>query len=396
MRVESPGLAPAFGSGSPIWEEALGANVLDVDGNRYIDLTSGFGVAAAGHRHPAVVSAIRHQAGRLIHGLGDAQGHELRVALAAELKRLSPIPSPRVAFAVSGADAVELAVKTAMLATGRHRILAFQPSYHGLTLGALSLSSRHHFRQAFGRHIHRQVSRAAFGCDPAKLVEILSRGDVAAAVVEPIVGREGILLPPEGWLSQLARLCRHQGTLLIVDEIFTGFGRTGHWFAVQGEGLEPDLLCCGKALGGGMPVAAVIGRTSVMKTWDTPGEARHTATFVAQPLACAAALATLDVLRRERLIVGARRLGKRFDSVLADWPRRYPAVTAVRGRAALWGVEWRTAELAHAFVQRLRRRGLLVLAGGESGRVVQLLPPLVLAERQLEFVLESLSIAVEQ
>jgi len=147
--VETAGLAPTSGGDTPLWAEALGANVLDVEGNRYLDLTSGFGVAVVGHRHPAVVAAVKRQAGRLIHGLGDAQGHPLRIRLAEALARLAPVERPRVGFAISGADAVELAVKTALLATGRSHILAFRPSYHGLTLGALALSSRGHFRAGF-------------------------------------------------------------------------------------------------------------------------------------------------------------------------------------------------------------------------------------------------------
>jgi len=390
-RVETPGLAPRFGSGSPLWAEALGANVLDVDGNRYIDLTAGFGVAAVGHRHPVVVEALRRQSGVLIHGLGDAQGHELRVQLAEALCAVSPIEDSRVAFAVSGADAVELSVKTAMLSTGRSRILAFAPSYHGMSLGALSLSSRRHFRRDFAEHIHQQVTRLPFGCPTSQLEESLSGARFAAAVVEPIVGREGVLVPPAGWLLKLAQLCRRHGALLIADEIFTGFGRTGHWFAVQGEDVEPDLLCCGKALGGGIPIAAVLGRRSVMAGWDAPGEARHTATFVAQPLACAAALATLGVLHSKNLVARAANLGRGFATQLLDWPKRVPEVRDVRGRGALWGIEWTTSAEAQAFVARARRRGLLLLAGGESGRVVQLVPPLVLTDRQLAFCLETLT-----
>jgi 4-aminobutyrate aminotransferase/(S)-3-amino-2-methylpropionate transaminase len=262
-----------------LWAEALGANVLDVDGNRYLDLTSGFGVALVGHRHPAVVAAVRRQAGRLIHGLGDAQGHPLRIELAAELARIAPVPEARVGFAISGADAVELAVKTALLATKRNRILVFEPSYHGLTLGALALSSRPLFRAGFESHLHGHVKRLAYGCAPELLASEIDRGEFAAVVVEPVVGREGIVLPPPGWLPELSSQCRRSGTLMVADEILTGGGRTGHWFAVNHEGVKPDLVCCGKALGGGLPIAAVIGRRAVMATWDAPGEARHTATF---------------------------------------------------------------------------------------------------------------------
>lgn len=395
-RYETPGLAPPADSQNPVWVEALGSNVLTDDGRRYIDLTSGFGVATIGHRHPAVVAAIRRQSARLIHGLGDAQSHPLRSELAAALLRRAPIAGGRVAFAISGADAVELAVKSALLATGRSRIVAFEPSYHGLTLGALALSSRAHFRRDFRAHLHRQLIRLPYGCAMSELRAALTGGNIAAIVVEPIVGREGIVLPPAGWLAELGTLARHAGALVIDDEILTGGGRTGRWFAASGEALEPDLICCGKGLAGGMPWAAVIGREEVMNAWDRPGEARHTATFVAQPLACAAALATLGVLSRERLIRRAQAIGRRLESALAGWPRRLEAVRSVRGRGALWGIEWQQPEQAAHFSRRLGRRGLLVLNGGSEARVTQLLPPLVITPRQLDYVVDCLSAAARE
>jgi len=394
-RVETAGLAPKLDGGSPLWLEALGANVLDVDGNRYLDLTSGFGVAVVGHRHPAVVAAVRRQSGRLVHGLGDAHGHPLRIELAAALKAVAPVRDGRVGFAVSGADAVELAVKTALLATGRSRLLAFEPAYHGLTFGALALSSRPHFRRAFDRHLHRRVKRLAYGCAPRRLASELAGGEFAAVVVEPVVGREGILLPPPGWLVELGSLCRRHGTLLVADEILTGGGRTGRWFAVDHDAVQPDLLCCGKALGGGLPIGAVIGSAAVMSAWDAPGEARHTATFVAHPLACAAALATLRVIADERLVDRGARIGAELAAALSDWPSRFAQVRAVRGRGALWGIEWRSPAAAAGFSERLLRRGVLILRGGATGCVTQLLPPLVTTARQLAFALREAAAAAE-
>jgi 4-aminobutyrate aminotransferase/(S)-3-amino-2-methylpropionate transaminase len=396
-RFETPGLAPAqAGDELLTWSEARGANVLDLDGNRFLDFTSGFGVAAVGHRHPAVVAALRRQMGRLIHGLGDAHGHGVRVELAARLAAVAPMREPRVAFAVSGADAVELAAKTAVLATGRSRMLAFRPSYHGLTLGALALTSRRRFRAPFTPHLHRRVKHLPYGCDTASLRAALADSRMAAVVVEPIVGREGVILPPAGWLTELSALCRHHGTLLIADEILTGCGRTGRWFAVDHDKVEPDLLCVGKALTGGMPLAAVVGREPVMAAWDDPGEARHAATFTAQPLACAAAVATLGVLRGDRLIARSASLGRTISAALDDWPERFRAVRGVRGRGALWGIEWQTAAAATAFAARLRRRGLLLLGGGEKGRVSELLPPLTITERQLEHGLSLLEATAQE
>jgi 4-aminobutyrate aminotransferase-like enzyme len=401
-RLEAPGVntideAPA--AVPPIlWETARGANVHDVDGNRYVDLTSGFGVAAAGHCHPRVVAAVRRQAGRLLHGLGDVHAHPLRVELAARLAGLAPVDDPQVFFAASGAEAVEIALQTALAATGRPGIVAFEPSYHGLTLGALAVTSRVEFRAPFAPYVHPHVRRLPFGCPPAALAAALDAGSETgqpgAVLVEPIVGREGVLPPPPGWLAAVAARCRQAGALLVVDEIFTGFGRTGCLFAVEAEGVRPDLLCCGKALGGGLPIAAVLARRPLFRVWSTPGEALRTSTFLANPVACAAALAVLDVLERERLPARAAQLGSRLAARLGGWPDRFPAVAAVRGRGLLWGVELRSRPAAAAWVAAARRRGVLILAGGPEGKVAQLVPPLSIAEPQLAGALDLLEAAL--
>lgn len=390
-RFEAPGINTLVG-GEPaiLWEEARGANVRDVDGNIYIDLTSGFGVAAVGHRHPRVVAAVREQAGRLLHALGDVMAHPLRVELARRLVEIAPVDEPRVFFAISGAEAVEIALKTALGATGRPGILAFEPSYHGMTLGALNVTSREEFRAPFAAHLHGHVRRLPFGGDLARVAEILESEEIGAAIVEPIVGREGVLIPPAGWLAGLAEICRSRGALLIADEIFTGFGRTGRLFAVEHEGVRPDILCCGKALGGGLPIAAVIARRDLFHCWETPGEARHTATFLANPLACAAALAALDVLQEEDLAARADRVGGILGRRLATWPERFPAVQEIRGRGLLWGVQLRSAGIAKKWMLAAWSRGVLLLAGGPEGRVAQLVPPLTVNEEQLATAVEIL------
>jgi acetylornithine/succinyldiaminopimelate/putrescine aminotransferase len=398
--LEAPGVNTLYrGEPAILWEEARGANVRDVDGNIYIDLTSGFGVAAVGHRHPKVVEAVREQAGRLLHGLGDVMAHPLRVELARRLVALAPVDDPQVFFAISGAEAVEIALKTALGATGLPGVLAFEPSYHGLTLGALNVTSREDFRAPFASHLHGHVRRLPFAGDLARVEQALKGGGIGAAIVEPIVGREGVLIPPDGWLAGLAALCRKHGALLIADEIFTGFGRTGRLFAVEHEGVRPDILCCGKALGGGLPIAAVIARRHHFRCWETPGEALHTATFLANPLACAAALTVLDILKEEDLPARAVRLGQTLGHRLATWPGRFPAVEEIRGRGILWGVQLRTAEAAQKWMLAAWSRGVLLLAGGPEGRVAELVPPLTIREEQLkgaEEILEAAHLSLSQ
>ena len=412
-RAEAPGINTLVGPPGAeepglLWAEARGANVLDVDGNRYVDLTSGFGVAAVGHRHPRVVAAVRRQAGRLLHGLGDVHAHPLRVELAERLASMVPVAPTRgghrardsaVYFGISGAEAVEIAAKTALLATGRPGVLAFDPGYHGLTLGALAATSRPEFREPFAPWIHRHVERLPFGADPGEVAAVLGRGGTGCVLVEPIVGREGVVVPPAGWLGALAAACSEAGSLLVADEVFTGLGRTGSLFAVEraGDGggpVEPELLVCGKALGGGLPIAAVVGRRELFEGWRTGGEALHTATFVANPLACAAALAVLDVLAEERLVERAARLGRTVGARLSGWPQRFPQVRAARGCGLLWGVELDSAPAAERLVSGAEARGVLLLAGGPEGRVAQVVPPLSIADGQLAGALDILEEAL--
>jgi len=380
-----PGDAPAI-----VWRAALGANVLDVDGNRYVDFTAGFGVAALGHRDPDIVAAVARQAGELLHGLADVAAHPARVALAERLAALAPVDRPRVHFAVSGSDAVEIAAKTALLAAPRPGLLVFDPGYHGLSLGALAATSRAAFRAPFAAQLRPDVVRLPFGAPPEEIARALAApGAPGAVLVEPVVGREGVRVPPPGWLAALAAAARRCGALLIADEVFTGFGRTGHLWAVDAEGVRPDLLCCGKALGGGLPIAAVVGRAELMAAWRQPGEALHTGTFLAHPLACAAALALLDRLERDALPARARALGERIVARLAR-----PAAAAgfeLRGRGALWALAAPTADRAKSFAARLAGRGLLALAGGPDGRAVQLCPPLAIAEPPFAAALEILA-----
>lgn len=394
-RFEAPGINTLIAGEPPLlWQEARGSNVLDTDGNRYLDFTSGFGAAAIGHRHPRVVAAVRRQAGLLLHGLGDVHAHPLRAALARALARRAPVDDAQVYFATSGAEAVEIALKTALLATRRPRIVAFAGGYHGLTGGALAVTARDEFRRPFAAHLHSHVTRLEYGCPPRELDAALAGGAHGAVLVEPILGREGIVPPPPGWLREVAALCRRHGTLFIADEIFTGFGRSGRWFALDHDALRADILCLGKALGGGLPIAAAIGRRDLFAAWSTPGEALHTSTFVAHPVACAAALATLAVLAEERLPQRAARLGRGVERALRRDVAGRVDVRAVRGRGLLWAIELASREAAHAVVARARGRGLLLLAGGPHGRVLQIAPPLSVGDSQLRVGLEILVAAL--
>ena len=268
----------------------------------------------------------------------------------------------------------------------------------------MAVTSREDFRRPFAPWLNPHVRRLPYGADPGQVDAALAGSADrrppaqrrAAGALHRRADRRprGCTPAAPAWLGSVAAACRRYRVPLIADEIFTGFGRTGRLFAVEHENVRPDLLVCGKALGGGLPIAAVLGRRSLLAAWTTPGEALHTATFVANPPACAAALAVLDELTTHRLPARAARLGTTLGARLATWPDRFPAVVSTRGRGLLWGIELTTTTTAHHLVAEARRRGVLVLAGGPEGRVAQIVPPLTITERQLDTALTILESAL--
>jgi acetylornithine/succinyldiaminopimelate/putrescine aminotransferase len=334
-----------------------------------------------------VVAAVRRQATRLLHGLGDLHAHPERVALAAALAARAPMADAAVYFAPSGSDAVEVALKTALLATGRPGILAFAGGYHGLTLGPLTAGGRRTFAAPFAAHLHRQVVHLPFGASAAALERALAGstpgGDrIGCVLVEPIQGRAGVILPPPGWLAELAARAHRHGALLLADEILTGGCRTGPFFAVEAEGVVPDLLCCGKAIGGGLPFAALLASRELLACWPATGEALHTSTFLAHPLACAAARVTLELLAAREHRARSAALAAALADAAADLAAR-PGVVAARGRGLLWGLQAARAGDALAWSRRAAERGILVLPAGDAADVLELLPAAVTTERQL-------------
>jgi 4-aminobutyrate aminotransferase-like enzyme len=391
MQCEAPGVTYIADDFPVFWERAQGALVVDVDGNRYLDLTSAFGVASGGHTDPVVSAAIAEQAGRLIHGMGDVHPTEVRVRLLEVLARLAPGDLAMSYLSTSGADAVEFALKTAYLATGKPRVIAYDGAYHGLSLGALEVVGIEKFRAPFAPLVAQRATLlpypgAADDCEAAldALASALAHDPQAGAVIlEPIQGRGGVIVPPAGFLRGVRALCDARGVLLILDEIYTGFGRTGTTFACEAEGVVPDLLCVGKGLGGGLPLAATIGSARVMGAWPkTDGEALHTATFMGNPLACVAALANLEQIEGRDLAARARNDGPALGARL-EGLRRFCHVSDVRGRGFLWAVEFPRAQTAQAVVVAALQRGLILLQSGPTGTSVTLAPPLTIGEEQL-------------
>jgi 4-aminobutyrate aminotransferase/(S)-3-amino-2-methylpropionate transaminase len=377
--------APVF------WERARGVNVWDVDGNRFVDLGAAFGVAAVGHAHPRVVAAVREQAGRLLHGMGDVHPPAIKVELLEALAARFPGGGPcRIVLGSSGADAVETALKTALLATGRPGVLAFESAYHGLSLGALDATWRADFREPFAARLPAATVFARYGdAEDVARAAAASPAPVGAVLVEPVQGRGGERVPPEGFLRALRERCDREGWLLVADEVYTGCGRTGRFFACEHEEVAPDLLCVGKGLASGMPISACLGRADVMDAWPlSRGEALHTQTYLGHPPGCAAALASLAVIGEEGLAPRAARLGERAMAHLRDALTGAGGVREVRGRGLMIGVECDGPARARAAVERSLAAGVIVLPSGDDGRVLSVTPPLTIDEPTLRAALD--------
>ena len=369
------------------WHQASGATVTDVDGNRYIDLTAAFGVANTGHCNPRVAAAIGEQAAALMHAMGDVHPTQVKVQLLETLARITPGNLSKTFLCSTGAEAVEAALKTAMLATGKTAFAAYHGAYHGLSFGTLEISGIERFRKPFAgalsdRTLFLDYPRDAGALEQAEAA-LLQRDDIAAVVIEPIQARGGCLIAPEGYLAGLREICTTRGIILIFDEIYTGFGRTGALFACQHEGVVPDILCVGKAIANGFPISAAIAAAHVMDAWPiSAGEALHTSTYLGNPMGCAAARANLAEIERLQLCERAAAVGDWLGKRLRELQTMGKA-RDVRGRGLMWGVELRDARTAQRVVIDALKRGVILLQSGVEGNVLSITPPLVISEAQL-------------
>lgn len=386
------------------WERASGANLWDVDDNRFVDLTAAFGVANVGHGHPEVVEAVSRQAAALLHGMGDVHPPRVKVELLERLAALYPRggaaspPPVRTVLSSSGSDAVETAIKTSLLVTGRAGILAFEGAYHGLSLGALDCTWREDFRTPFRARLPGATRFVPFGdLDAVARVAREASGEIGAILVEPVQGRGGERVPPSGFLRGLRQICDDVGWLLIADEIYTGFGRTGAVFACDHESVVPDLLCVGKGLASGMPISACMGLQPVFDIWPrSRGEALHTQTFLGHPTSCAAALASLDVAERWQLAKRARRVGMQTLERLRAGLANVTTVGEVRGLGLMIGIECASAEICLTATERLLARGHVLLPSGTGGSVLSLTPPLTIGEHALAFACDEIVRCLEE
>ena len=404
------------GSWPIVWERAKGMRVWDTDGRDYLDFTAAFAVAAAGHANPKIVAAGQRQMAKLLHAMGDIHPPALKAKLARELSRITferlAKHTGKTIFCSSGFEAVEAALKTAHLATGRARIIAFKDAYHGLGYGALNATSRVDFRSPFRRQIGGFASFVPFpraSTDLARLETRLAaefrKQKISAILVEPIQGRGGTNIPPAGFLKLLRKLCRRNGALLICDEVYTGLGRTGRWFASEHFGVMPDILCLGKALTGGFPLSACVGHADVMdRAWpQSTGEAIHTSTFLGHPVGCAMALASLRELASRDLPARSAEMGELFLDELQRLAKRLgEARCQPRGLGLMLALELfhddgsPATDIAASVIKRLLHEGFILLPEGDPPNIVAFTPPLTVRKSHIKELIRALGQALEE
>jgi acetylornithine/succinyldiaminopimelate/putrescine aminotransferase len=361
-------------------ECAHGCIVIDKSGKEYLDLLSGIGVASLGHAHPRVVRAVQEQAEHYLHAMVYGEYiQEPQVQLARRLAEVTPGPLSVTYFTNSGTEAIEGALKTARKYTGRSRFVSFWGSFHGDTFGSLSLGGNSLYREPF-EPLLPTVTFLPFN-DHTALAQIDE--SVAAVVVEPIQGEGGVRIPDAEFLPALRRRCSETGTLLIFDEVITGFGRTGRMFACEHWNVTPDILVLAKALGGGMPLGAFVSTPQIMTTLSRDPPLAHVTTFGGHPACCAAGLASLEIILREQLPRQAREKGDEFVRRLQSLVG-IGGFTAVRGRGLLIGMDFTTPEATRSFVQRCFTAGLILGWTLHRDAVVRLAPPLIISAEEID------------
>jgi len=401
-----PYLSPVWTKYTPIIaERAEGCYIYDQDGTAFLDFTCGIGVTNTGHCHPRVVEAIRQQAGTLIHGQVNIVYHKPLLELVEELRTIVPQSIDGFFFSNSGAEAIEGAMKLARQATGRTNIIVFQGSFHGRTVGTMSLTTSKTVYRVGYQPLMPGVFVAPFpyayryGWDEEKtsqwcleeleylLTTQTAPEETAAVLIEGVLGEGGYVVPPVSFMQGLRKICDQHGILLIIDEIQSGFGRTGRWFAFEHYGIEPDIMTVAKGLASGMPLSGVFSRMELMKRW-MPGT--HGGTYGGNAVAAAAAVATIQAIREEKMLDNARQRGIQLMTGLRHLQEEFPAIGDVRGMGLMVGTEFRTPEhkpdkaMAKAVVHACQDRKLLLLTCGPWDNTIRWIPPLIVNSEQVD------------
>jgi 4-aminobutyrate aminotransferase / (S)-3-amino-2-methylpropionate transaminase / 5-aminovalerate transaminase len=380
-----------------------GATLTDVDGNTFLDFTGGVGCLNVGHANARVTDAVQEQAARFLHTDFTIVPYEVYVTLAERLVETAPISGQvKAAFFNAGTEAVENAVKFARAYTNRPAVIAFEGGFHGRTLLSLSLTSKTHpykaglgpfapdvYRVPFAQDYRGPSAAEALGALERALVTQVAAESVAAIVIEPVQGEGGFVVAPPEFLAGIRKICDDNGIVLVIDEVQTGFGRTGRLWGIEHYDVEPDLMCVAKSIAAGLPLSGVLGRAEIM---DAPGDSAIGGTYVGNPVAQAAALAVLDVFEEEALLERAGHIGDTIRERMLDWQQRWPAIGDVRGLGAMLAIELvedpatkaPAADLATKVVEAAAERGLLLLKSGIYSNCIRVLVPLVITDAQLD------------
>lgn len=409
---------------SPVWsrifsievDHGQGCYLYDIQGNQYLDFTCGIGVTNTGHCHPKVVEAIQKQAGLLIHGQANIVIHKPMLELVSELKTVVNPAMDGFFFTNSGAEAIEGAIKLARHATGRTNIVVFQGSFHGRTVGTMSLTtSKTVYRAGYqplmaGVFVAPYPYSYRYGWTDEQTVEwclneleflFLSQTapqETAAILIEPVLGEGGYVVPPMGFLNSLREICNQHGILLIIDEIQSGFGRTGKWFAQEHFNVTPDIMTVAKGIASGLPLAGVFSRLEIMKKWQV---GTHGGTYGGNAVACAAGVASIKAMRDEKMPENAQIRGTQLINHLRRVQLDYPILGDVRGLGLMVGVEFRTADrkpdktTTKAVVQACLDRKLMLLTCGTYDNVIRWIPPLIVTEKQIDEAVDIFSEALK-
>ena len=394
--------------------EGRGATLTDVDGNTFLDFTGGVGCLNVGHSHPKLVEAAQEQLTKFAHTDFTIVPYEVYVTLAERLLALAPFTGPaKAAFFNAGTEAVENAVKFARSYTKRPAVIAFEGAFHGRTLLSMTLTSKTHpykaglgpfapevYRVPFAQDYRGPDSRTALDALERTLVTQVAAEQVAAIVIEPVQGEGGFVVAPREFMAGVRAVCDEHGIVLVVDEVQTGFGRTGKMFAIEHYGIEPDLITVAKSIAGGLPLSGVLGKAAIM---DSPPDSAIGGTYVGNPVAQAAALAVLDVFEEEGLLERSQQIGERIRERMVSWQERFDAIGDVRGLGAMLALEFVKdrgtkephPELATAVVEAAAERGLLLLKSGIYSNCIRVLSPLVLTDAELDEALEVWEDALE-
>lgn len=410
---------------SPVWsrifpieaERAEGCYIYAVDGRKYLDFTCGIGVTNTGHCHPKVVEAIRKQAGLFLHAQANIVIHQPMLQLIGELRKVVPSSLDGFFFSNSGAEALEGAVKLARAATGKPNIIVFSGSFHGRTAGTMALTtSKTIYRSGFqplpaGVFVspypyayklgmsEEKTTEYCLGALEELLLSQTSPAETAAILIEPELGEGGYVVPPAGFMKGLREICNRTGILLIFDEVQSGFGRTGKWFALEHFGVVPDIMTVAKGIASGMPLSGVFSNLQMMKKWQTGS---HGGTFGGNVLACAAGVATIQAMREEDMPGNAERRGLQLTSGLRKLQEEYPVIGDVRGLGLMIGTEFSVKgkpadkTLTKAVIHACEERGLLLLSCGTYDNVIRWIPPLIVDEQQINTALDIFSQALKE